>query len=335
MTRICVLSHSVQHSPQMRASMSAPSEPGSPTFPALSRSCPQRAQTTIAIRYEHVRERPHQIQPIRPIGPYRKSARPRTLASGTGPKVRLSVLSSGRSPSTVHVPPATPAIRLSIRFCGSRGSRTRTISPTRGGRESDETTIQSPAQSAGSMLRPVTATRWSKTGLGPGRGRLRDSRRLGAACLGPDVRDLVDHVEKGLGVRDVERALDLRALLGRLPAELGDLGVLLNVLGLEVVAPEDVDVVLRELGPLLFDDDGSRLELLVARRVVLLDDLVDGLRLDTRLLGVIDTARQVAVGGRGDSRLQKTSQEHDGIPHSLSRVRSSTTQGLASSSTTS
>src|SRR6267143_2325205 len=55
MTRICVLSHSSQHSPQIRASMSAPSEPGSPTFPAPSRSCPQRAQMTTAMRSSYKR----------------------------------------------------------------------------------------------------------------------------------------------------------------------------------------------------------------------------------------------------------------------------------------
>src|SRR5438309_11205662 len=48
MTRICVLSHSFQHSAQIRASISAPSEPGSPTFPAPSRCWPHRAQTTTA-----------------------------------------------------------------------------------------------------------------------------------------------------------------------------------------------------------------------------------------------------------------------------------------------
>src|SRR5438309_6400280 len=48
MTRICVLIHSFQHSAQIRASISAPSEPGSPTFPAPSRCWPHRAQTTTA-----------------------------------------------------------------------------------------------------------------------------------------------------------------------------------------------------------------------------------------------------------------------------------------------
>src|SRR3989454_12082260 len=50
MTRICVVSHSPQQSAQIRVSMSTPSEPGSPTFPAPSRSSPQRAQMTTAMR---------------------------------------------------------------------------------------------------------------------------------------------------------------------------------------------------------------------------------------------------------------------------------------------
>src|SRR5439155_18322462 len=58
MTRICVLSHSFQHSAQIRASISAPSEPGSPTFPAPSRSWPHRAQTTTATRSSYKRPSP-------------------------------------------------------------------------------------------------------------------------------------------------------------------------------------------------------------------------------------------------------------------------------------
>src|SRR5713101_4476905 len=58
MTRICVLSHSFQHSEQIRASISAPSEPGSPTLPAPSRSTPHRAQTTIATRSSYKRLSP-------------------------------------------------------------------------------------------------------------------------------------------------------------------------------------------------------------------------------------------------------------------------------------
>src|SRR5205814_8701351 len=58
MTRICVLSHSFQHSAQIRASISAPSEPGSPTVPAPSRSWPHRAQTTVATRSVYKRASP-------------------------------------------------------------------------------------------------------------------------------------------------------------------------------------------------------------------------------------------------------------------------------------
>src|SRR5207249_5059916 len=58
MTRIGVLPHSFQHAAQIRASISAPSEPGSPTFPAPSRSWPHRAQTTTATRSSYKRPSP-------------------------------------------------------------------------------------------------------------------------------------------------------------------------------------------------------------------------------------------------------------------------------------
>jgi len=45
-------------------------------------------------------------------GAYRKTARPSTAESATGPNVRLSVLSSGRSPSNVQTPPLTRATRF-------------------------------------------------------------------------------------------------------------------------------------------------------------------------------------------------------------------------------
>src|SRR2546430_13328223 len=58
MTGICVLSHSVQPSAHIRVSMSAPSEPGSPTFPAPSRSCPHRAHLTTATHQSYKRASP-------------------------------------------------------------------------------------------------------------------------------------------------------------------------------------------------------------------------------------------------------------------------------------
>src|SRR2546428_14092271 len=53
-----VPSHPSHHSAQIRASLSAPSEPGSPTFPAPSRSCPNRAQMTTAMRSSYKRPSP-------------------------------------------------------------------------------------------------------------------------------------------------------------------------------------------------------------------------------------------------------------------------------------
>ena len=90
--------------------------------------------------------------------------------------------------------------------------------------------------------------------------------------------------------------LTFAGLLVGLPERLVDAGVLLEVLGLEVVAPEDVEVVLDELGALLLDVDASRLEQRVVAGLVLLDDPQAGLRLDARLLGVVDAAGDVAVG---------------------------------------
>jgi hypothetical protein len=67
------------------------------------------------------------------------------------------------------------------------------------------------------------------------------------------------------------------------------------VLGLEVVVPQDVEVVLDELGALLLDVDDARLEVGVVAVVVHPDDLVAGLGLDACLLRVIDAAGDVAV----------------------------------------
>ena len=72
--------------------------------------------------------------------------------------------------------------------------------------------------------------------------------------------------------------------------------VLLEVLGLEVVVPEDVEVVLNELCALLLDVDAALAEQLVGVLLVLLDDAEAGLSLDACLLGIVDPARDVAVG---------------------------------------
>src|SRR6266581_5176172 len=278
MTRICVLSHSVQHSRQIRASISAPSEPGSPTLPAPSRSCPQRAQTTTATRSCYGRTSPKPADPAdRPITEDRSAEHVRERYLAERPAIRApvgAVTEHGARP----VGHRSDALQHDVLPVARVADEDDLPDPggARQGRHDD------PVAGAERGFHASACHRYAleQDDLGPGCGQLRDSRRLGAAGLGPDVRDLVDHVEKGLGLAEVKRALDLGALLRRLPAEFGDLGVLLDVLGLEVVAPEDVDVVLGELGPLLFDDDRTGLELLVARRVVLLDDLVARLRFD-------------------------------------------------------
>src|SRR5437867_6418926 len=266
MTRICVLSHSFQHSAQMRASMSAPSEPGSPTFPAPSRSCPHRAQMTPAMPSSYKRP------PSKPAHPRNGSVPENSAAEDVGelhraesPAVRalLRAVAEDRAPpvrhsgdSLQHQAFGLPRVADEHDLADAgRAPQTRNDDPVTGA----ERGFHASACHRDAAEHAI---------LGPGCGRLLQARGLRPTRLGPDVADLVDHVEQGPRLRDVERALDLRALFRGLPAELGDLGVLLNVLGLEVIAPENVDVVLRELGLLLLDDDGARLELVVSRRVV-------------------------------------------------------------------
>ena len=84
--------------------------------------------------------------------------------------------------------------------------------------------------------------------------------------------------------------------LGGLVEQVVQLRVLLEVRGLEVVGPQHPQVVLDQLGALLLDDDRAGPEVGVVVAVVLLDDGLDRLGLDPGLGGVVDAARQVAVG---------------------------------------
>src|SRR5207302_3483462 len=130
-----------------------------------------------------------------------------------------------------------------------------------------------------------------------GRGGMRDPRFLGAAGLLPDLVELVDQVEEFLGAVEVRRGLHLRPLAdGGLERvlEFGKLGVVF--LGLVPVAPEDVEMVLGQLRAFLLDDDRALAVDLVLRVVVFLDDVVDGLCLDARLLRVVDPAGKIAMG---------------------------------------
>ena len=218
---------------------------------------------------------------------------------------------------------AGPAATRLIASTPESGSRKTTTEPRRGQRPIvGSTSSQSPGSIAGSIDASTTATRHGPRrstaaagrrgpvagrGLGIAHRRSRsagpagDPRLLLAAGRLPGGVDLVDQVEQLLGVGEVGRGLDLRDLLGRVPEQLVEVRDLLEVLGLEVVVPQDVEVVLDQVGPLLLDRDraGPERRVLVGR--VLLDDPVAGLGLDPGLLGVVDAARQVAVGA-GDRR---------------------------------
>src|SRR5438067_9256006 len=121
------------------------------------------------------------------------------------------------------------------------------------------------------------------------------SRKSGFLGLPEDLVDLLDGVEELLALGRVDRVLALPGQLGGLPEEVVDLGVLLGVLGLEVVRPQHPEVVLDQLGALLLDDHGAVLEDRVVTFLVLLLDLLDGLGLDAGLGRVIDAAGEVAV----------------------------------------
>src|SRR5436309_3439020 len=119
------------------------------------------------------------------------------------------------------------------------------------------------------------------------------SRFLG---LPEDLVDLLDGVEQLLSLGRVDGVLGLARQLGGLPEVVVDLGVLLHVLGLEVVRPQHPEVVLDQLGPLLLDHDGPVPEDGIVALLVLLGDGLDRLGLDAGLSGVVDAAGKIAVG---------------------------------------
>src|SRR6185437_2769608 len=90
---------------------------------------------------------------------------------------------------------------------------------------------------------------------------------LAAGAL-PHLVDLVYEGQQLLRVLEVERGLHLRGLLGGLPEDVVQVRVLLEVLGLEIVVPQDVEVVLDQVGALLLDHDRPRPEEVVARGLV-------------------------------------------------------------------
>src|SRR3954453_350998 len=205
--------------------------------------------------------------------------------------------------------PGRAAMRL-IASAPESGSRNTTTEPRRGQRATVESTSsQSPGSIAGCIEDSVTATRhgprrrcrsWAarreEVSAAWSAGPAGDARLLAPAGRLPGCVDLVDHVEELPGVGEVGRGLHLRNLLVRVPEQLVEVRDLLEVLGLEVVVPEDVEMMLRQVGALLLDVDRARRERGVAVRAHLLDDLVAGLGFDPGLLGIVDATRQVAVG---------------------------------------
>src|SRR4029079_10253342 len=109
-------------------------------------------------------------------------------------------------------------------------------------------------------------------------------RLLLAAGRLPGGVDLIDHVEELLAVRGVGGRLHLRDLLVRVPEHLMQVRDLFEVLRLEVVVPEDVEVVLDQLRALFLDMDGAATERRILVGSVLLEDPVARLRLDASLL---------------------------------------------------
>src|SRR3954469_12770276 len=121
------------------------------------------------------------------------------------------------------------------------------------------------------------------------------SWRLLALGLPEDLRDLVDRVEQLLSLPRVLRLLRCAGFLRRIPEQVVQVLVLLEVLRLEVVGPQHPQVLLHEVGALFLDQDRALLEDRVVAALVLLLARLDRLGLDAGLCGVVDAARQIAM----------------------------------------
>ena len=94
-----------------------------------------------------------------------------------------------------------------------------------------------------------------------------------------------------------------------LPEQLVQVGERREVIGGEEVGPQDHQVVLGLLGPLLLDDHSALTEHLVVALVVLLGGLDHRQCLDLRLRRVVHPAVQIAVS-MGDGRGCEQPSEH-------------------------
>src|SRR3954470_4473341 len=139
----------------------------------------------------------------------------------------------------------------------------------------------------------------------------RCARGSGLLRLPEDLVDLGDLLQQLLGLTGVDGALAAGRAgeLGGLVEQLVQLRVLLEVRRLEVVGPQNPEVVLDQLGPLLLDEQSAGAEDRVLVALVLLADGLHRLRFDAGLRRVIDTARQVAVRGGDDARGQQSAQD--------------------------
>jgi hypothetical protein len=123
-----------------------------------------------------------------------------------------------------------------------------------------------------------------------------------------DLGDLPRGGQQLLGGVHVDLLFDGRGQLGGLPHDVVQVGVLLEMLGLEVVRPQNDDLVLGEFGVLFLDSRVTRdlhhvgvpliLAGVLSRGLETLDELDhadDGQCSDLRRVWVVDTARDVTV----------------------------------------
>src|SRR5687768_1695455 len=290
MTRICVASHSFQHSAQIFSSTSAPRVPGSPTLPAPSRVCAQRAQVTAAIS-----------APVRPAGAGR-SGRP-AVRRRRRPGWCLAA-PGGRGGGHRSRPRRRPARHAAPASRGAGRGR-----PGRGRRRAGLAGPSARARAAANRRHGARAP-CSRPRRPPGRLFLRRPE---------DVADLLHRSLEIRGSLRIDALLVLAAQLRGLPERVVEVRVLLEVLRLEVVGPEDEQLLLAELRVLLLHVD--RADVVVPVRVVtalerreLLDHLRDGLGGGLCAGRIVDAARDVAVRVRGRTRRDEPGDEMHGGP---------------------
>jgi len=110
-----------------------------------------------------------------------------------------------------------------------------------------------------------------------------------------DLGDCVNLREETVGNGDVVGLLGFTGRLRGLPEEVVKFTVRSEVLGLEVVGPQNPEVVLDQLATLFLNRGGTNLEVVVRACVVLLHAGLHGLGFDLGLRRVVHTARKVAV----------------------------------------